>query len=289
MAFPSLQFISPLLYVAAAAGFSFGGMRFGGGWTSGVTKAGKVLVERVDPESDEDEAEQAETLTSSTMRKNKVVARYFASALNENCQSFTPKLKKFYEVVAEREAAGTHSVAEIAKGRLTNAAAAAAAAANTHLMIAENQSPDNGPSKPDDDQTEREGVDETPGVDPLQQSVQGLEIVFVSSDTSAAAAMEHMQNSHGKWLAVPFHDVAAREALTKRYVRGSLPALVVIHEPTGTVLSARGKEEVLKADELLKWNTECFEEVREFNFCRFASASCKQCRLFAYFFTACLH
>ena len=37
----------------------------------------------------------------------------------------------------------------------------------------------------------------------------------------------------------------------------------VIHEPTGTVLSARGKDEVLKADELLKWNTACFEDVRE--------------------------
>ena len=251
---------------------------FGGGWTSGVTKAGKVLVERIDPESDEDEAE---TLTSSMVLKNKVVALYFASAHNESCQSFTPKLKKFYEVVAEREAAGTHSVAEIAKGRLTNAAAAAAAAASTQLMIAENQPPDDGPSQTDDDQAEKTDVD------PLRQGAQGLEIVFVSLDVSAAAAVEHMQNTHGKWLAVPFHDVAARETLTKRYVRGGLPALVVIHEPTGTVLSARGKEDVLKADELFKWNTECFEDVRDCAIPAPIGFSLQMVSFSAIFFTEC--
>jgi hypothetical protein len=250
-------------------------MRFGGGWTSGVTKAGKVLVERLDSNSDEDEADPTETLISSAVLKDKVVALYFASALNENCQSFTPKLKRFYEVVAEREAAGSHSVAELAKGRLVNAAAAAAAVAGTQTTIAESQAVASA-SKEEDDQAEHKGVEAK-----ADEGAQGLEIVFVSSDTSAAAAVEHMESTHGTWLAVPFHDFAAREALTKRYVRGGLPALVVIHEPTGTVLSARAKEEVLKADELLKWNTECFEEVREFNFCRFASASCKQCRFFA--------
>ena len=220
-------------------------MSFGGGWTSGITKSGKVLVERLDPESDEDEAEQAATLTSSTVLKDTVVALYFASSLSENCQSFTPKLKKFYEVVAEREASGTHSVAKLAKARLMNAAGAAAAATGSQPAITEGQPADVSAAKKEDDQAERKEVStdaevypsqhdvqdvsssEEAAVDPPQQGVRGLEIVFVSSDESSAAAGEHMQNSHGAWLAVPFDDVASREALTKRYVRGGLPALVV--------------------------------------------------------------
>jgi hypothetical protein len=83
-----------------------------------------------------------------------------------------------------------------------------------------------------------------------------------------------MLASHGAWLSVAFDDLASREALTKRYARGGLPCLVVIHEPSGEIISARGKEEVLKADELLRWNTECFEDWRYVLCLRTRKATC---------------
>ena len=88
----------------------------------------------------------------------------------------------------------------------------------------------------------------------------GLEIIFVSSDPTAETMEQHMQDEHGSWLYVPFDDVDGRSSLTRRFVRAGVPTLAIIHEPSGAVLSSRGVDEVLKADELLRWNTECYEE-----------------------------
>ena len=98
--------------------------------------------------------------------------------------------------------------------------------------------------------------------DPGAGGARGLELVFVSHDSTAAEAQEYMDESHGTWLNVDFNDSMTREALSKKYVRGGTPALVVIHESSGEVISARGKDEVLKADGMLRWDTECFDDWR---------------------------
>ena len=93
-------------------GLSFGGLSFGGGWTSEVTSNGKVLVERLDPESDVEAAKEDEAVDSPAALKNKVVAVFFGAKSNEASLNvierqvaFTLKLKRFYDVVADREAA----------------------------------------------------------------------------------------------------------------------------------------------------------------------------------------
>ena len=76
-----------------------------------------------------------------------------------------------------------------------------------------------------------------------------FEVVFVSSDTDAAAQAAYMKELHGDWLRVPF-DSPLRNALKKRYGcfagkerplwpeverREGIPSLVVVG-PTGSEL-----------------------------------------------------
>ena len=74
-----------------------------------------------------------------------------------------------------------------------------------------------------------------------------LEVVYVSSDNDAAQKARYMQQHHGDWLSVPWHDKAARDLLKTTYGcyagkeaphfpgvrrRAGIPSIVII-SPTG--------------------------------------------------------
>ena len=50
----------------------------------------------------------------------------------------------------------------------------------------------------------------------MLQEVEGLEIVFISSDRSAEDMTAYMKESHGDWLAVP-HNSAVANDLKQKY------------------------------------------------------------------------
>ena len=71
-----------------------------------------------------------------------------------------------------------------------------------------------------------------------------VEVVFVSSDRSAAAQAEYMQDAHGAWLAVPHDSVQLRAQLSARCEVQGIPALVVL-TAEGDLVTKAGREEVL--------------------------------------------
>ena len=58
---------------------------------------------------------------------------------------------------------------------------------------------------------------------------------------------------HGDWLALEYADRAGRDTLAERYGVGSIPALVVIEQDSGAVVSAEGRRQVEEE------GVECFE------------------------------
>lgn len=73
----------------------------------------------------------------------------------------------------------------------------------------------------------------------LQAAGKPFEIVFVSSDRDEAAFREY--HAEMPWLAVPFNDRAAKEALSKRFGVSGIPSFHIV-EHDGTVINnnARG-------------------------------------------------
>ncbi|XP_034956221.1 nucleoredoxin-like protein 2 [Zootoca vivipara] len=69
-----------------------------------------------------------------------------------------------------------------------------------------------------------------------------FEIVFVSSDRSREEMVDYMQNTHGEWLAVPFHDTFKHE-LKKRYNITAIPKLVIVKQ-TGEVITDKGRKQI---------------------------------------------
>ena len=81
-------------------------------------------------------------------------------------------------------------------------------------------------------------------------------MIFLSSDKSAEEMAAYRAAEHGDWLALEHAERAARDALAERYGVGSIPALVVIEQDSGAVVSAEGRREVEEE------GVECFEEWR---------------------------
>jgi len=74
------------------------------------------------------------------------------------------------------------------------------------------------------------------------EEVEGLEIVFVSSDRSPEDMESYMKESHGDWLAVP-HNSAVANDLKQKYGVSGIPSLVVV-KLDGTVVTKDGRSHV---------------------------------------------
>ena len=94
----------------------------------------------------------------------------------------------------------------------------------------------------------------------LIQEVEGLEIVFVSSDRSADDMTSYMKESHGDWLAVPHNSAVANDLKQKYGIRtpywpdmfnsfnlilgiSGIPSLVVVKKD-GTLVTKDGRSHV---------------------------------------------
>ena len=80
-------------------------------------------------------------------------------------------------------------------------------------------------------------------------------MIFLSSDKSPEE-MAAYRAEHGDWLALEHADRAGRDALAERYGVDSIPALVVIEQDSGAVVSAEGRRQVEEE------GVECFEDWR---------------------------
>ncbi|KAG5213017.1 nucleoredoxin-like protein 2 [Ovis aries] len=69
-----------------------------------------------------------------------------------------------------------------------------------------------------------------------------FEVVFVSADGSAQEMLEFMQELHGAWLALPFHD-PYRHELRTRYHITAIPRLVIL-KPSGEVITDKGRKQI---------------------------------------------
>jgi len=75
------------------------------------------------------------------------------------------------------------------------------------------------------------------------QEVEGLEIVFVSSDRSPEDMQSYMKESHGDWLAVE-HNSAVANDLKQKYGISGIPTLIVV-KLDGTVVTKDGRSHVM--------------------------------------------
>jgi len=73
----------------------------------------------------------------------------------------------------------------------------------------------------------------------------GLEIIFVSSDRSAAEMTSYMKESHGDWLAIE-HDSNLAQALKTKFGISGIPALIVCRSD-GTLITKSGRQDVQTA------------------------------------------
>ncbi|NXF40920.1 NXNL2 protein, partial [Nyctibius bracteatus] len=69
-----------------------------------------------------------------------------------------------------------------------------------------------------------------------------FEVVFISSDHSAEEMAGYMDDLHGDWLALPFHDPYKHE-LKKKYNITAIPKLVIVKQ-TGEVITDKGRKEI---------------------------------------------
>merc|ERR1712156_407388 len=67
----------------------------------------------------------------------------------------------------------------------------------------------------------------TPMLKDFYDEVEGLEIVFVSSDRSPEDMISYMKESHGDWLAVEHNSNLAND-LKQKYGISGIPSLVVV-------------------------------------------------------------
>jgi len=82
----------------------------------------------------------------------------------------------------------------------------------------------------------------TPMLKDFYEEVEGLEIVFVSSDRSPEDMQSYMKESHGEWLAVEHNSTVAND-LKQKYGISGIPSLVVV-KLDGTVVTKDGRSHV---------------------------------------------
>ena len=74
------------------------------------------------------------------------------------------------------------------------------------------------------------------------QEVEGVEIIFVSSDRSPADMEAYMKESHGDWWGVE-HGSSTVEALKSHFGIRGIPALIVV-DKNGDVITKDGRADV---------------------------------------------
>ena len=74
-------------------------------------------------------------------------------------------------------------------------------------------------------------------------SNQGVEIIFVSSDRSAADMASYMKESHGDWPALE-HGSDACAQLKQKFAISGIPSLVVLRAATGELVTKDGRADV---------------------------------------------
>ena len=77
----------------------------------------------------------------------------------------------------------------------------------------------------------------------MLQKVDGVEIIFVSSDQSQKDMLSYMKESHGDWWAVE-HGSSTAEALSTHYKIRNIPTLIVL-DGNGKLISNRGQIDVI--------------------------------------------
>ena len=74
------------------------------------------------------------------------------------------------------------------------------------------------------------------------QEVEGLEIIFVSSDRSPEDMEAYMKESHGDWWALS-HGSSMAEALKAHFAIRGIPAVIVL-DKNGEIITKDGRAEV---------------------------------------------
>ena len=74
------------------------------------------------------------------------------------------------------------------------------------------------------------------------QEVEGLEIIFVSSDRSQEDMEAYMKESHGDWWALS-HGSSMAEALKAHFALRGIPAVIVL-DKNGEIITKDGRAEV---------------------------------------------
>ncbi|XP_073509265.1 nucleoredoxin-like protein 2 [Phyllobates terribilis] len=69
-----------------------------------------------------------------------------------------------------------------------------------------------------------------------------FEIVFISSDKSAEDMVEYLNQMHGDWLALPWHNPYKHELKTK-YKITAIPKLVIVKQ-NGEVITDKGRKQI---------------------------------------------
>lgn len=82
----------------------------------------------------------------------------------------------------------------------------------------------------------------TPVLKEFYEEVEGIEIIFVSSDRSPADMEAYMKESHGDWWGVE-HGSSAVEALKSHFGIRGIPALIVV-DKNGDVITKDGRADV---------------------------------------------
>lgn len=82
----------------------------------------------------------------------------------------------------------------------------------------------------------------TPVLKDFYEEVEGVEIVFVSSDQTEEAMNSYMKESHGDWWAVEFGS-DAKKALSSHFGVSGIPMLCVI-DKSGKLITKEGRGDV---------------------------------------------
>ncbi|KAM4053918.1 nucleoredoxin-like protein 2 [Anomaloglossus baeobatrachus] len=69
-----------------------------------------------------------------------------------------------------------------------------------------------------------------------------FEIVFISSDKSAEDMVEYMNQMHGDWLALPWHNPYKHD-LKNKYKITAIPKLVIVKQ-NGEVITDKGRKQI---------------------------------------------
>ncbi|XP_064479553.1 nucleoredoxin-like protein 2 [Ornithodoros turicata] len=69
-----------------------------------------------------------------------------------------------------------------------------------------------------------------------------IEVIFISSDRTAADMANYMRESHGDWLGLPYGD-PLQPVIKQRYKVSGIPTLIVLKD-NGTMLCRNGRPDV---------------------------------------------